>query len=556
MSWRIGQTGGPLAAAGALALLVGAVVALAAFSPTRSKPAAAVRSSSSDAASIEAPVAALDSVFRKRWAEHRLQPARPADELLVLRRLTLALHGRTPSLAEIRHFESDRRDDRLFHWTESLLADRRFADYLAARLSHALISNTNDDFPEYRPDHYAGWLSDALHEGRPFDAIVRETIAASGFPIQRPQLNFVTSEMVLQEDYASRLAARATRVYLGQRIDCAQCHDHPFAAWKQTDFQGLAAFFAPLEIRRGIVADAPGKLLEIPDQPSGRVQVVSPAVPFRADLLPSDGDPRQRLAAWITHPENRRFPRAIANRLWGFMFGRPLATPVDDIPDPSSSSEPSAVGVDAQTELAALDMLAEELVESRYDLKRVLRIIGASSVFRLDSRHPDLSHPGKCELVQRLWATFPMTPLRGEQIQRSLEQVRSLTPIDLRASLFVQARQVHETERFQREFGQNGQDELELRPVTIPQTLLAMNGRFVDRASRARLNSASGRIALLAPSKQRLLESCYLACLARRPTSQEIEQLASSSPNPTGRLRLAEDIYWALLNSPEFSWNH
>jgi hypothetical protein len=199
---------------------------------------------------ITASVADVDQFFEQHWKRLGIAPAEPAEELQIFRRLSLSLCGVIPSLEEVRGFEADAQPDRLARSTEKLLADPRFGAYFGRRLADAFVGNRQDEFPEYRYEHFVGWFSDQVQQGRPYDATVRESVAATGYPTQNPAANFLTAEMALDEDFPNRLAARTVRAALGQRIDCAQCHDHPFDDWSQADFQGLAAFFGQARITR------------------------------------------------------------------------------------------------------------------------------------------------------------------------------------------------------------------------------------------------------------------------------------------------------------------
>ena len=175
--------------------------------------------------------------------------------------------------------------------------------------------------------------ADQVAANRPYDEIVRELIAGDGLWTDHPATNFVT--VTAQPDKKNqpdpvRLAGRVTRAFLGLRLDCAECHDHPFAEWKQADFQGL-----PRSSARRTSASPASTTATASTRPRTRSTkaktVVAPTVPFAAELLPEDGTRRERLAAWVTHPKNPYFARATVNRVWALMFGRPLVEPVDNL---------------------------------------------------------------------------------------------------------------------------------------------------------------------------------------------------------------------------------
>ena len=280
-------------------------------------------------------VARVDESFRARWAEQELAPAAPAPELAVMRRLSLSLCGTIPSLEEIRRFESRPAGRRIDAWLDDLLRDRRCADYLAERFARAFVGTEDGPFLLFRRRRFVAWLSDAILENRPYDAIVRDLIADDGLWTDHPATNFltVTIDEKTERPTPDRLAARVSRAFLGVRLDCAQCHDHPFQPWKQADFRGLAAFFGAVPLRPPRHPRHRERLPAARPQGQG-VRSVEPRVPFLPELLPAPrpaaratGSPR-----WVTDPRNPNLARATVNRVWALLFGRPLAEPVDDLP--------------------------------------------------------------------------------------------------------------------------------------------------------------------------------------------------------------------------------
>jgi hypothetical protein len=521
-----------------------ALVALAARSPLHRD---AATHSSLAAADHVGTVLQVDQILSRRWQETGVSPAQTADELTVLRRLSLALHGSIPSLEEIRVFEADAGPDRLERWTERMLADRRFADYFAARLSRVLVGAENGQFILFRRDRFNAWLADQLHAHRPYHEIVRDIIAEQGLWTGTPATNFVTATVADGVIDRNELAGRTVRAFLGQRIDCAQCHDHPFAAWKQSQFEGLAACFGQVQVSAVGIEDNPKLTYEVEDRMTLEERAVAPAVPFDSERLPEEGTLRQRLAAWVTHPENRRFERATVNRVWGLLFGRPWIEPVDDLPDPPPFSEADL-----------LDVLGKDWREHQYDLKRLIGLITATQAYRLSSEHPAWETGENAKEVDENWAAFPITRLRPEQVIGSMIQAASLKTADRNSHLLTRTIRMFREIDFVKEYGDLGDNELADRAGTIPQALLRMNGRFSQETSQPNPANASGRISALAPGTDRCLELCYLVCLTRRPTAEEIAELRPSfeAASNDGRSQIVEDLYWSLFNSPEFSWNH
>jgi hypothetical protein len=502
-------------------------------------------------------VEAVDRRFQARWADEQIAPAEPADELQVLRRLSLAIVGTVPSLQEIREIEADTAPDRLRRWTVRLLADPRFAEYFAERLAIALVGTYEQRVPWFTHARFEAWLADQLKAGRPYDEIVRSMISEAGPPTSNGATNFVTAEIVQGEGYANRLAARTARATLGQRIDCAECHDHPFDTWKQSDFAGLAAYFG--QVRTGSVGleDQVNRRHEVEDRKTLEKRVIEPRVPFHPEWLGEEhGSRRRQLAGWITHPDNRRFLRAISNRVWGLLFGRSFVAPVDSIPEPMESHALDAADEVDGTEL--LDVLADDLREHGGDLRRIVLVIASSRPFRLSSTYSAGVTATESERLAGEWAVFPLSPLRPEQLARSFEQASSLRPLPAGASVFTRTRRELWMRKFIDQYGSLGENELEEQTDSISHVLQRMQGRFTRDQSRAGWTGAAGRIAAIAPDDVACLETCYLVCLTRRPGVAEREHFLAQLRDARlkNRSRVVEDLFWTLFNAPEFGWNH
>jgi hypothetical protein len=516
-------------------------------------------------ADLDESVQKVNRLFAHRWAEHDLQPVKKADDLTVLRRIALALMGTVPSLEEIRAFEQDSGPDRLQRWTARILHDQRYFDYFAERLARGFVGVEGGQFIVFRRDRFMNWLSEQLAANRPYPEIAREMIAGTGLWTDEPEVNFVMAGYTNENGFdENKLAGRAVRAFLGQRIDCAQCHDHPFDHWKQHEFAGLAAHFGQLKLSPVGVREDRDLSFEVEDRQTQEKKIVEPVVPFGANWEPAEGTRRERLAVWVTHPENRRLERAIVNRVWGLLFGRPWIEPVDDLPDPPGEeiAGPNVEGAkhpkaSKPGEADLLDVLGADFREHGYDLRRLIEVIVASKPFLLESKSETDDSPQLDELKQH-FAIFPLTRLRPEQIIGSLLQTSSLTTIDQNSHLISRFIKLTRSNDFVKEYGDLGENELEDRAGTIPQALLRMNGNLINETIDAKPFTASGRISQMAPNNETALELCYLVCLTRRPTAEEagyfLPLLQEVRPNRRGLA--IEDLYWTLFNSPEFAWNH
>lgn len=507
------------------------------------------------AAQLSTATGRVNEWFRRAWAAEQIVAAEPADDLTVYRRLSLALHGTLPSLEEVRSFAADAGPDRVSRWTLKLLQDQRYCDYFAERLARSLVGTEEGPFILFRRDRLTAWLSDALRRDMAWTDMAAQLIAAEGLWTDSPAANFVTVARINEDEGLdeNKLAGRTVRTFLGQRIDCAQCHDHPFdERWKQSDFEGLAAFFCQAEITVGGITDRPmidGQPVVYrvtdPGASAEHGRLVEPNVPFHPEWLSADGSLRQRLAAWVVHPQNRRFERAIANRIWGLMFGRPYHSPVDDLPHPEEA---------AAAEL--LDILGAEFRTSGGRLSTLIRVIAESDVFRRSSASAALTEDDYQRQVQA-WAVFPLVRLRPEQIIGSMIQAGSIRTIDQNSHPFIRFIRWTGENDFLKEFGDSGDDELLPQSGTIPQALLRMNGRFTRELTKSDGFSAAAQILRFSADDGAVVANCFLACLSRQPTPEELEffknRLADQSQS---REQHVQDLYWALFNSPEFSWNH
>jgi hypothetical protein len=502
-----------------------------------------------DADSIRETASRVDRAFDRLWSDQQIAPAAAADELAVARRISLGLTGTIPSLEEIRRFEALPAEARLDVWLNERLADRRSADYLAERLARAYVGVDDGPFLLFRRRRFVSWLADQLAAGKAYDVLVRHLISDTGLWTDTPATNFITVTIQPDNDRGpdpNQLAARVSRAFLGVRIDCAECHDHPFESWKQRDFQGLAAFFGQTKNSLRGIRDADGTY-QVENRQTGEMETISCNVPFAKELLGEDGTDRQRLARWVTHPENRAFAREAVNRAWALLFGRPLVKPIDNLP---SGNLPEA-----------LDILADDFVAHRYDMKRLLSIIAGTRVFRLDSRlATDQDAAAELARHEAAWAVFPLTRLRPEQVVGALLQSASLATIDSESHIVVRlARAVGQNE-FIKRYGDSGAEEFDdLGGGTIPQRLLLMNGQLVEEKTKdSLLANAATRIAAYAPDDAAAVETALLAVLSRRPTAEERKYFERRLAEARGseRSRRVGDLVWTLVNSTEFSWNH
>jgi hypothetical protein len=206
---------------------------------------------------LDAAVERLNQYFQQRWQQAGVQPVAQADELTVFRRVSLALFGCVPALAEIKAFEQDLQPDRLDRWIVRMLRDERFGRYFADRLARSLTGVEQGPLFIFRRDRLRDWLAEQVLADASWARMTRDLIAAEGLWTDQPAANFITiARMENEEIDETKLAGRTVRAFLGQRIDCAQCHDHPFdPQWKQPHFEGLAAWYCQATVSLAGVTD-------------------------------------------------------------------------------------------------------------------------------------------------------------------------------------------------------------------------------------------------------------------------------------------------------------
>ncbi len=502
-------------------------------------------------------VAKLDAAFEEDWKAAGLQPTSRADDLTIARRVALGLMGTIPSLEEIRALEKLPPEQRLPSWLEHVFSDRRYADFVAERLARCYVGTKEGQFILYRRRRFVSWLSDQLAANRPYDSLVRDLVAGNGIWTDEPAVNFITVTLDANEEQQPDpvlLAGATARAFLGMRIDCLQCHDDRLDTVTlgtpeepreglQQDFHRLAAFYSETELSLLGVDDEVGRGYRYKFLGEDHDELVSPVVPFGQEWVPKGGTRREQLAGWLTDPRNKPFARAIVNRMWAILFGKPLVEPIDDI---------SLIGPHPR----ALEILADDFIEHGYDLRRLITVIVASRPFQLSSTSDTFTIT---ERHQEHWAAFPLVRLRPEQIAGSIVQACSLTTIDARSHILQQLIAYFQSADFVQRYGDKGEDEFVDRGGTVTQRLLLMNGDLVKEWTEENaIRNASSRIRILCPDPEKAVEVTYLCVLTRRPTPREAAHFAQRiSETPKGkRQEVLEDLFWVLINGTEFSWNH
>jgi hypothetical protein len=494
----------------------------------------------------------IDRLFEQEREAKHLPVADQVDELQAARRLSLGLAGTIPSLEEIRMFEKKPASDRWRWWTNRLLDDERCHDHLAERFARAFVGVEDGEFFIYRRRKFTSWLAEQIAEERRYDSIVKDLIRAKGIWTDQPAVNFLTKTIEEEGINSIVLAGRTSRAFLGMRIDCLQCHDDFLGnvnlgsaedptGGMQNDFHALAAFFQQAKVDFAGVEDhvdqGPYQYQLLDEDAASEIE---PAFPFNRHLDRHESTLRNRLANWVTHPENKPFARAAVNRVWAIMTGRPLIEPVDDIP------------IDGPFP-AAMERLVEDFVVHDFSIKRLIRIIAATKTFRIDSR-------ANFEITnnhEQAWSVFPMTRIRPDQAAAAIGQASVMSTMDQTSHILARLTQFGRKNDFIKRFGDPGEDEFEDRGETVTQRLLMLNGNMIAEQLSNDATSTQ-HVAKLAPDARTAVEVVFLCTLTRRPTSDERAKFEPEIEGKKGnqKTRAIVDLYWALLNSAEFRWNH
>jgi len=494
----------------------------------------------------------VDSILEQAWQSNQIEPALPADEEELLRRVFLDLCGRTPSVHEIRSYLADRLPNRYERLVDRLLQHRDHASHLATIWRSFLIPEGVDLTAFGGVDAFDRWLADQFGKNDSYDSIVRSLLLAEGRLSRSGPLLFYSAAK-LDPDL---LAARSARVFLGVRLECAQCHNHPFEPWTQEEFWGFAAFFAQISRPQGDLR-AVSTVMQVRDVDHGEVKLPKSDLVIAPHFLNGDqanlsdrkpGDQpdsrRQELARWLTAVENPYFARATANRVWSIMFGKGIVDPVDDF------------GIRHQPKSSQLlELLAGRFAGTRFDLRDLFRTVALSRAYRLSSG------AATADPKRREWfAQMNVKTFSAEQVYDCMAVATLLDTSSTADPFSFNLARAGNSERdqFLQQFRTPSGRSTEYLGG-IPQALTLMNGGLIDNATGL---AKSGLLkSLKAPffTNQQRVEVVYLAVLSRYPRPAEWEVLNSYITEATPADELQEnlsDILWALLNSAEFTMNH
>jgi hypothetical protein len=507
------------------------------------------------AGDVQALAAKIDAAIAARCTAEKVPLAARASDTELLRRSYLNLAGTIPTPAEARAYLDDASSDKHQRLVKRLLAGPAYVEHFTTIWRKLLLPELSNS-GEGQTAELENWLRKQIAANVGHDRMVREILTVPLTTLNRPTtapdgqqpeptpLAFYLAKDVKPEN----LAASTARLFLGVRLECAQCHDHPFARWKREQFWSYAAFFAGLQ--RQNQGDGINPIREVFDRremqvPGGGQLVLATFLDGREPRWKFKVGARVTLAEWMTAPDNPFFARASVNRLWAHFFGIGLVDPVNDLEGPSAPSHPEL-----------LQELAAQFAGHGFDAKFLMRAITASEAYQRSSVR---EHPSQDDT--RLFARMAVKGLSPEQVHAVLVQATGYQepppPMDPMAT---GAQSVGRSLRAEvlAQFNDPGERPTEVH-TSIPQALLMMNGSFVRRMTDLKNGTLATVIEDKALDTAGRIESLFLAALSRRPTRAETDRLVkyveSGGPDRDPKKALA-DVFWALLNASEFILNH
>lgn len=486
----------------------------------------------------------IDRIWQGRWSKLGLTPAAPATDSEFLRRLWLSATGSIPDVATVRAFMADPAPDKHSKAIDKALSSPEYIDHWSYKWGDMLRVNRNS-LGKKGMWAMHGYLREAFRDNRPLDQMVGELLAATGSPYAAGPPNFFMSGS--NEDWTEA----AAQLFLGVRIQCARCHHHPFESLSQADYYGFAAIFARVGKKGSTEFGLQGKdtTIFIKDDGESRHartgQVMKPKA-LGSPVLEDPIDRRQALARWLSDRQNPALAKNLVNRLWGYIFGRGLVDPVDDLRSSNPCSNPEL-----------LDYLASAMIRAEYDQKKFLREILSSSVFRLSAIPIHNLDP------EAVYAThYHPRRLSAEQMLDAVDMAAGTrekfpdVPLGYRASSLPD---VGFASRFLDVFGRPKRVVVceceRSTSASMSQALLLMSGIQLQK----KVEDASGRVAKLVKEKkssEAVIEELYLASLGRKPDAVETKSATESMAQAASIREGAEDLLWALLNCREFQFNH
>ena len=505
----------------------------------------------------------IDELIAAKQREAGVTPAPRAGESTYFRRLNLDLVGRIPTLIDHWDFLENPDPDKRWEWVDRFLAADTYAKHFASMWrTHMLGSNVQQQFAGLTPS-FQLWLVERLKSNTPYDRLVHEILTSTGgnqaMQFGQPGGGMNASPAAfyfVNENKPENLAAATTRNFLGVKLECAQCHAHPFAKWTREQFWEFAAFFSgvqPPNFRGGNQPAQNGNVrtreIKIPGTDKAvKAKFLSGQEPAWKET----DSPTKVLADWTTSADNPYFAKAAVDQVWGYFFGVSLLEPIMEPSDDSPITYPEL-----------LDEMARHFAEENFDVKFLIRAIVHTEAYQRAST-------GLTKATKEEYNLFVRMPVRGLTPEQLFDSVAEATHFETSAtgsSPYIQQfnnLSLSPRAQFLNKF--TNQDRRHETQTSILQALFLMNGKFLAERIQPEnnlsfstlLNSIDASTGNALPTAKRI-ESLHVWVLARLPRPEETERLVryvdSGGPMHDPRRAMA-DVYWALLNSAEFMLNH
>ncbi|MBL68901.1 MAG: hypothetical protein CMO74_10715 [Verrucomicrobiales bacterium] len=491
----------------------------------------------------------IDELAHQQFERLGLFPSVLATDAEFLRRASLDAIGRLPTPEEANKFLEDKAADKRARLIERLLVDPAYADHWANKWAD--LVRPNPDRAGLKSVYILDqWLREAFRDNLPMDRFARAMVAASGSTHR-----FGPAVVYRDKRTPPELAKIFSQVFLGTRLECARCHNHPNEKWTLTDFHAFSAFFGEIG-RKGSGVSPPisggtewffhGGKGSVKHPVTG--ETLAPKPPDASAPGLADGtDPREALVDWMTAPENPFFARAMVNRVWGAFFGRGLVEPVDDM---RASNPP--------VNAALLDALAKHFVKLKYDQKALIRAVMRSRLYQLSSV-PNETNIGDTRNFSRAYR-------RRLSAEVLLDAVSDVTGVPESFSATWPGARAMETWNFKigseflDAFGRpNSSSDPPCERNTKPTIVQALHMMHAEKLHQ-KITHTKGRARGLADGDKtasQIVNEIYLAAFSRRPTDKERERVVKFFANhPDGRRVATEDFLWVIINSAEFMFNH
>lgn len=491
-----------------------------------------------------APHNYVDELVDAKLKQLQYVPAALCSDAEFLRRVHLDVVGSLPTLDTTRQFLADTSADKRRRLIDELLQRDEFAKFWALKWGD-LLKMTTDRLGVAAVHKYHRWIEEAFRNNLPYDEFARQLLTSSGSTLANPPANFYRAAADMNE-----AVENVSQVFLGVRLQCAKCHNHPFERWTQDDYYGLATFFQRVQRRK---TQRPGETF-IWTSTTGEVrqprtgELMQPWLPGRGRFEIEDAvDRREIFAQWLIDPANPYFASMEVNRIWAQLFARGIVDPIDDFRDSNPPSND-----------ALLDALTEDFVQNGFDRRHILRVILNSrtyqSSFETTPLNAEDSHYFSHQQPRMLGAE-PLLDAINQAI--GLEQTFANLPPGTKAS-HLPAPDLIKVD-FLKTFGQPERSTVcdceRVEGSSLARAIEMFNGptlheKLQSPQARFRTSLASGQ------SVTEVVEQMYLAALCRYPSKEELAASLQHCEQQPDVEQGLEDVLWALLNSDEFLFQH